>query len=309
MLPQVMTDELLQSDIDLARRLIADRSSDSEIVQSLALRRISPVRAQRLVRQLREGVDVQPDPASLPQQFSRVVVRREPETESRTEPAFRSRRPSKPGGSHRDVARSVFGFKGLLITGSAVVTVLVLLTLFHNGPKGAQARTPTDSTSPETASSPAGKSVGLMIELQRDGLRVAGTPINRTNAFDVLLALLGQPSRTNRVEGSDTQIYTYDRHGLLLYAGDTGRSDSVVLYFEEVGGASGAETPFSGKFQIAGNPIAGSTGSSSLRSLPRLDVTEKVTNAIFAGNCDGFNLNFAYLKSPEHLSLVQIDLK
>ena len=83
----------------------------------------------------------------------------------------------------------------------------------------------------------------------------------------------------------------------------------MVLYFEEVGGASGAETPFSGKFQIAGNPIAGSTGSSSLRSLPRLDVTEKVTNAIFAGNCDGFNLNFAYLKSPEHLSLVQIDLK
>lgn len=304
-----MTDEILQSDIDLARKLIGERLPDRDIVQTLGLRRVSPLRAERLVSQLRRGVDVQPDTLSFPQRFSRSAVRQDTETERRTETAS-GRRPSKSGGGYSDTARPVFGFKGLLTTGIVVVTALVLYTLFHDGGqfKGAHARASSSLGSVSTSVS-ASKSSALLIELRRDGLRVGGNSLNRTNAFDVLLAVLGEPSRTNHVPGSDTQIYAYDRHGVLLYADDSGRSDSVVLYFEAVGGASGAETPFSGDFQIAGNAIAGSTDSGSLRSLPRLDLTERVTNSIYAGNCDGFNLNFIYLKSPDRLSLVQIDLK
>src|SRR5690348_10394685 len=56
-----MTDEILQTDIDLARRLIDEGDGDAEIIGHLARRNISPERATRLVSDLRAGQAVEPD--------------------------------------------------------------------------------------------------------------------------------------------------------------------------------------------------------------------------------------------------------
>ena len=56
-----MTDEILQTDIDLARRFIDAGSGDAEIIDLLARRNIAPNRAASLVCELREGRAVQPD--------------------------------------------------------------------------------------------------------------------------------------------------------------------------------------------------------------------------------------------------------
>src|SRR5947208_8542906 len=86
-----MTDEILQADIDLARRLIDGGSADQEIIGALAQRNIAPNRAARLVAELRSGRAVDPDrvwravctepaPASRPQAASarRLEPRRKP---------------------------------------------------------------------------------------------------------------------------------------------------------------------------------------------------------------------------------------
>jgi hypothetical protein len=293
-----MTDAILQSDIDLARRLISERLGDLEIVAALQLRRISPDRATRLVRALRQGIDVEPDPPSAVEPFRRTSFRDETDAEEDRNAVYGGRDLRRAGGSK-------LGFKSAMAAGAVVVSALVLIALFHNGGqlKGAHARSTAE---PLPAAADPGRASGLVIEVERDGLRVDGNPVNRTNAFDVLIGILGRPSRTNQVEGSS--IYAYDRHGVVLYARNH-QSDSVVLYFEAVGGLKGAQAPFSGDLQLGGKPISARTDTKTLSSLPNLDVTEKVTNAIFAGTCDGFSLNFAYLNTTQRLSLVQIDLR
>src|SRR6267142_393676 len=61
-----MTEEILQSDIDLARKLITVGCGDAEIVQALQYRRIAPERASILVQELRQGRQVEPDKDSNP---------------------------------------------------------------------------------------------------------------------------------------------------------------------------------------------------------------------------------------------------
>src|ERR1044071_962047 len=56
-----MTDEILQTDIDLARRLVDAGNGDTEIIYLLARRNIAPDRASRLISDLREGRAVAPD--------------------------------------------------------------------------------------------------------------------------------------------------------------------------------------------------------------------------------------------------------
>src|SRR3954468_19547696 len=68
-----MTDEILQTDIDLARRLIAEGHQDPEIVENLACRNIAPNRATRLVVELRHGRTVEPD-----QDWRAAAARRNP---------------------------------------------------------------------------------------------------------------------------------------------------------------------------------------------------------------------------------------
>jgi hypothetical protein len=307
-----MTDEILQSDIDLARSLIAQRLPDREIIASLALRRISPVRAEPLVRHLREGINVQPDPPAVASELRRASFQAEQPAQQDEDLPSSGRRSRKTNRGRTEATPSKSGFRGLLVVGGGLIAVLICFLLFRSGGQlnGAHARAVAD---PFPAGLAPSQSSRLTIELREDGLQMAGKPLNHENAFDVLMSVLGQPSRTNQADQS-TKIYTYDHHGVVLYLGNKNETDSVVLYFEAVGAARGVEEPFAGNLLISGNPVAANTQSSALRSLPRLQVTEQATNALstFAATCDGFSLNFTYLQTPQHpqqLSLVQIYLK
>jgi hypothetical protein len=56
-----MTNQLLQSDIDLAKRLIQERHTDEEILGVLLRRRVAPEKALHVLAALRAGEQVEPD--------------------------------------------------------------------------------------------------------------------------------------------------------------------------------------------------------------------------------------------------------
>lgn len=56
-----MTHDILQSDVDLAKDLVRANRPDPEIVNALVQRRIDPVKAARLVADLRQGKTVVPE--------------------------------------------------------------------------------------------------------------------------------------------------------------------------------------------------------------------------------------------------------
>src|SRR4051812_38412769 len=61
-----MTHDVLQSDIELAERMIEASRPDIEIIAALDARRIDRSRATQLVQDLRSGKKVEPDPISRP---------------------------------------------------------------------------------------------------------------------------------------------------------------------------------------------------------------------------------------------------
>src|SRR5256885_6738638 len=56
-----MTPDILQSDIDLARKLLDERRPETEIVAALAYRGIESGRATQLIAELQAGKKVEPD--------------------------------------------------------------------------------------------------------------------------------------------------------------------------------------------------------------------------------------------------------
>lgn len=56
-----MTNRILQTDLDLAKRLIEARHTDEEIVYALTRRRIDDAKAKQVVSALRAGFQVQPE--------------------------------------------------------------------------------------------------------------------------------------------------------------------------------------------------------------------------------------------------------
>src|SRR4051794_32478385 len=61
-----MTGDLLESDIELARRLLQSGEPDDRVIQALCLRRVDPVRARRAVDALNEGAEVRADNIGVP---------------------------------------------------------------------------------------------------------------------------------------------------------------------------------------------------------------------------------------------------
>ncbi len=168
----------------------------------------------------------------------------------------------------------------------------------REGPAGA-AR-PTDNASPTS----------LALELQSDGLRIRGKLVTRDNLLPTVVSLLGPPSRTNQVTQTKTVIYAYDRHGLLIYSQPGRGTNSVVLDCEASGGANGTTSPFTGTLRVEGQLIGSDTDSKTLAGIKQLGLgAPKADGTIWNGRYKDVDLVFAYLRSPGHPSLIELDLK
>jgi len=146
----------------------------------------------------------------------------------------------------------------------------------------------------------------LSVEVESGNVRIGEIALSRKNALKTLSEVAGAPTRTNRVD--ELTIYAFDKQGILLYADKQAGKDWLLLYFEPVGGTNGAQNPFLGTLMIRSNPVTTTTASKSLAAIPQLELSETATN-VFSAKCDGLGLSFAYLKTPDRLSLVQIDLE
>jgi hypothetical protein len=286
-----MTGDLLQSDIDLARRLIAEGQTDGEIIVALGYRRIGPERAQRLVQDLRRGIDVPADP--LPANLWRPVTGDGGANHYEEAPS--------PAPRHTEETSPFPWFRVALL--SLVAVTITGVFLFNR-----DRRTEVSATSRELMVEPSVmlRAPALQVEVETDRIRISGTTLSRQNALKVLSDLAGPPARTNRLE--DLTMYAFDQNGIVLYADNKNGKDSLLLYFEPVGGVNGAQHAFTGTLSVRGKPITLGTDPKALLSLGELGLKETATN-VFSVQTNGLGLSFAYLNTPAQLSLVQIDLE
>jgi hypothetical protein len=157
---------------------------------------------------------------------------------------------------------------------------------------------------------PNGKSSPLVLELQPDGLHIGGNLVGGSNLLPAIANVLGAPTRTNQVAAAGTIIYAYDDHGLLIYSQPGGRTNHVVLDCEATGGANGTTSPFAGTLKVEDQVIGPDTDSETLAGFKNLGFdNRKVGNTIWGGHYHSLGLIFAYLRSPEHPSLIEIDLQ
>ena len=290
-----MTGDLLQSDIDLAKRLIAGRESDAEIVVALGYRKIPREKAQRLIQDLRRGINVHPDADPTPSEasFSRAPVD--------AEGAARGSEPRKTAPSWSQQAKPDFPWFRITLLVAVVVSLAgIFLFNYKSRRIGENARSAADRSETNQIAG------GVKIEIEAQAVRINGQPLSRDSALKILSGAAGSPTRTNSFE--ELTIYAFDEHGILLYAEKQTGKNSLFIYFEPVGGGKGAQEPFSGTLIIHGAVVTARTASNDISSIPRLQVSETAKN-VFSGQSDGLALSFAYLKTPERLSLVQVDLQ
>jgi hypothetical protein len=286
-----MTGDLLQSDIDLARHLIAEGQTDGQIIVALGYRRIGAEKAQRLVQDLRRGIDVPADP--LPADLWRPVTIDTGDRRQK-EPPLPAPHPTEPA--------SPFPWFRVALLGVVAVTIGAVF-LFNR-----DHRTEVSATPRELMVEP-GVSLrrpAFQVEVEADHIRISGTALSRENALKVLSDLGGPPARTNRLE--DLTMYAFDQQGVVLYSGNKNGKDSLLLYFEPVGGTNGAQHAFTGTLSIDGKSVTLATDPKRLLSLAGLGLKETATN-VFSVQTNGLGLSFAYLNTPAQLSLVQIDLE
>ena len=157
---------------------------------------------------------------------------------------------------------------------------------------------------------PAGEPASLVLELQPDGLHIGGSLVTAENVLPVMAKVLGAPTRMDAVGPSGTTVYAYDQHGLLIYEQKPGGTNSVVLDFEASGGNNGTTAPFAGALRIEDQVIGPDTDVQALRAIKSLGLKHPGTSdSIWGGRYYNLDLVFAYLRSPRHLSLIEIDLR
>jgi hypothetical protein len=149
------------------------------------------------------------------------------------------------------------------------------------------------------------------LELKPDGLVLHGKLITRSNVLAAVTELFGKPRIATRSGPSEKGIYAFDTQGVLVYSGEAAGAESVVLDCDGTGGANGAVTPFGGSLRIEDHVIRPDTDSETLAAFKQLGLNNPGTggSGIFSGRYQGFDLAFAYLRSPRRLSLIEIDLK
>ena len=295
-----MTNQVLQSDIDVARRLLDAGRTDEEVLTALLCRNIAADRAVQLLTDLRRGLRVEPD---VPEMGPLTGVRR-------TSTTHHDWRSDTEDYSARQPRRNVPWFMAALIAALVICTTAVILSN-HSTHEKIRAASAEAESRPESAKTAGrGSEAGnISVELRADGLHLGRRLLNRDNALSMLADAFGPASRTNLVEGSGKVMYAFDQQGLVVHCQKEKQNDCLVLYFDAVGGENGARRPFCGTFRVAGHLIQGSTDPATLASFRELGLSEPGTNSVVETQCHGVPVSFAYLESPTRLTLVQIDLK
>jgi hypothetical protein len=156
---------------------------------------------------------------------------------------------------------------------------------------------------------PNSKSVPLVLELQPDGLHIGASLVGGSNLLPAIANVLGAPTRTNQAASAGTVIYAYDDHGLLIYSQPGGRTNQIVLDCEATGGANGTTSPFAGMLKVEDQVIGPGTDSQTLACVKNLGLdNRKSGSTIWGGHYHSLGLIFAYLRSPDRPSLIEIDL-
>ena len=175
-------------------------------------------------------------------------------------------------------------------------------------PKAKAAPVPATAAAAAPSQKPA--TAALALELQPDGLHLAGTHITGANVLTAVANSLGAATRTNRAGTADTVIYAYDQQGLLIYSQPGGGTNSIILDCEANGGVNGTTSAFSGTLTIEGQAIRADTDPQALAVVKQLGLNQPGNReGIWSGRYHDLQLVFAYLKSARRLSLIEIDLK
>jgi hypothetical protein len=215
---------------------------------------------------------------------------------------------------------------GKIATASFLVVAIAAVgnALLKRGPSGSVAlgktqakpaitrQAETRPAAPATAAPVAhgNSSTPLVLELQADGLHIGGSLVTGGSLLPALAHLLGAPTRTNQAAPAGTVIYAYDDHGLLIYSQPGGRTNHIVLDCEATGGANGTTSPFAGTLKVEDQVIGPDTDSQTLAGIKNLGLdNRKSGGSIWGGHYHSLGLIFAYLKSPERPSLIEIDLQ
>jgi len=297
-----MTNQILQSDIDLARRLLSIGRPEAEIVKALGYRKVDADRAARLINELRHGSNVQPD---VPEMGSLPRTARE---DSTSIPARQHVKLDPGEFAARQPKRSIPWFMMTLIVALAVCTGAVIVSNHRTHARLAASMALADTTEDTTVKALARTPTsGVSVELRADGVHLGSRLLNRTNALGALVQAFGAPSRTNIVE--DTVMYAYDTQGLVVHCPKEKQNDCLVVYFDALGGDNGARQPFIGTLRIGGHKIQGTTDTQTLISFKELGLNQSGSNSVMETRCNGVPVSFAYLENPARLSLVQIELK
>lgn len=338
-----MTQDILQSDLNIARRLIEAKSPDTEIVAALVRRGVAPAKASQVVNDLRMGNTVRPVDAMLPE-FTSGESSSAAGRPSDSGRQFRPH-PSSPGasgglrsgGANPRPVRLLIPVS-LVVLGAAVAagliwnyqyhaTTSVLLDQWESAPSkddalsariarrrlnAAEAARWNATALPngKASTSSASPASDLVLELRPDGLHIGTNLVTSRNAWRAVSAVIGLPTRTNRTDQPRTVIYAFDRHGLLIYSGEGAGADTVMLDYDALGGTNGTTLPFAGTLKFETNLIHGSTDAGALASIKKLGLSNPGHDAgTFRGRCHNLDLYFAYLHNTSHLSVVQINLK
>jgi hypothetical protein len=308
-----MTHDIVQSDIDLAKRLIKSRQSDGLIVATLICRSIEPEKAAQLVADLRSGRRVE-TPLVFSTESASEIPGPESEFSELVPPAAAQRlahRKSPGRSSSRKRKRPALlwflaialAAAGLYFGRTAISKRFIFIQQIWKGGK-------SEAAHPSMAVEHNFIPVPLMLEIADNGLLLGGTRVTSENALILLSAVLGPPTRTNVLEEAHKLAYSYDNSGVLVYSQTATGNDSLIINFEAIGGSSGTRLPFTGSFKVAEHSIGFNTDSKTLTSINELGLNAPTADqGVFTGRYHGLEFYFVYLTTLQHLSLVQINLQ
>jgi hypothetical protein len=298
-----MTNEILESDIELARELLGKKTPDAEVISSLVRRGIQANRAQELVMALRLGKNPEPDRPFRPA-YSQDDDLPTP-TSAVPRPPERSRTFSR---TETVGTRSRYFFPGLILSLLVLGAGVVYLNSRSHPTSPTEAS--TGIVEPSGTQTPPGSVRSISFELLEDGVHLSGKKITPRSTLGTLLQLLGPASRTNRLDAINRFVYAYDSLGVLVYSSDGANTESILLDFTAIGGDAGATVPFSGEVKVAGQKIDVDTSASAVAQIKGLNVDQGSPGAaVVSANYNGLHLLFSYFSGPDRLSLVEIDFK
>ena len=190
----------------------------------------------------------------------------------------------------------------MLAAGSIIAFIVVIFVVNHR-------RQPEKPAAPASSldENNVTNSNSLAVSIDENGLTIAGVKVLPRDPLTTIMRLVGPPSRTNRVDATQS-VYAFDSHGLLVYHGGEPSKDSVVIDFEATGGTNGAASRFVGKFEVEKMLISASSDAATLASLKNHGLEGGDTKSgIYRLQYPGLVVIFAFLTNSNRLSLVEID--